>query len=167
MGSIVRSDSLLPNALAYWHRLRGGRRLPLRADFDPIEVPELLPYVIVIDVLRDPQDFQYRLLGTTLDRVFGADFRGKRFSELAFTRPGTPLWDECCRVVAEQVPLRSTVAFLGSDRAVHKAEHLAMPFSDGGETVDMLLAVVAAKLRPALPAIEARPRLPKHLVPSR
>ena len=168
MGSIVRSNSLLPNALAYWHRLRGGRRLPLRADFDPSEVPALLPYVIVIDVLRDPQDFQYRLLGTTIDRVFGADYRGKRYSELSYTKPGTPIWDEHCRVVAEQVPLRSTVAFVGPDRAVQKAEHVLMPFSDSAARPSTCcLAVVAVKLRPAMPKTEPRPRVPARLIPSR
>jgi len=158
MGSIVRPDSLLPTALACWHRLRGGRRLPLRADFDPSEVPALLPYVIVIDVLRDPPDFQYRLLGTAIDRVLGGDYRGKRYSELTYTKPGTPIWDEHCRVVAEQVPLSSTVAYVGPDRAVQKAEHVLMPFSDRGETVDMLLAVVAVTLRPTIAVPEPRRR---------
>ncbi|MGE5146396.1 MAG: PAS domain-containing protein [Candidatus Eiseniibacteriota bacterium] len=167
MGSIVRSDSLLPNALAYWHRLRGGRRLPLRADFDPSEVPTLLPYVLITDVLRDPQDFEYRLLGTALERVFGADFRGKRFSQMVHTKPGTPIWDEYCRVVAEEVPLRSTVGVLANDRAVHQGEHVLMPFSDGGDTVDMLMAVVAVTLRPAMPVVERRPRVPARLIPSR
>jgi hypothetical protein len=159
MGSIVRSDSvLLQNALVHWNRVRGGRRLPLRADFDPSEVPTLLPYIIMVDVLRDPPDFQYRLLGTAIDRVLGGDYRGKRYSELTYTKPGTPIWDEHCRVVAEQVPLRSTVAFVGPDRAVQKAEHILMPFSDSGETVDMLLAVVAVKLRPAITVPEPRRR---------
>jgi hypothetical protein len=156
MGSIIRTNSmLLENALGYWNRIRGGRRLPLRADFDPSEVPALLPYVIVIDVLRDPADFRYRLLGTALDRVLGGDYRGRRYSELAYTKPGTPIWDEHCRVVAEQVPLRSTVAYVGTDRAIQRADHVMMPFSDAGETVDMLLAVVAVKLRPSAMAVPA------------
>src|SRR5690606_38356614 len=159
MGSPTRFDSvLLQSALAYWHRIRGGRHLPLRADFDPSEVPALLPYVIVIDVLRDPPDFQYRLLGTAIDRVLGSDYRGRRYSELSYTKPGTPIWDEHTRVVAEQTPLRSSVAYVGHDRAVQKAEHVLMPFSDAGETVDMLLAVVAVKLRPAIQVPELRPR---------
>ena len=159
MGSPPRSDSvLLQNALAHWHRIRGGRHLPLRADFDPSEVPALLPYVIVIDVLRDPPDFQYRLLGTAIDRVLGGDYRGRRYSELEYTRPGTPIWDEHCRVVAEKAPLRSDVAYVGPDRAVQRAEHVLMPFSDVGETVDMLLAVVAVKLRPAIVVPEPRRR---------
>jgi hypothetical protein len=156
--AIARPDSLLPAALAHWHRLRGGRHLPLRRDFDPSEAPALLPYVIMVDVLRDPPDFQYRLLGTAIDRVLGGGYRGKRYSELSFTRPGTPLWDEHWRVVAEQVPLRSTVAYFGSDRAVQKAEHVLMPFSDGGESVDMLLGVVAVRLRPAIAVPEPRRR---------
>lgn len=154
--AIARPDSLLPTALAHWHRLRGGRRLPLRAEFDPSEVPALLPYVIVVDVLHDPPDFQYRLLGTAIDRVLGGGYRGKRYSELTFTKPGTALWDEHWRVVAEQAPLRSTVAYLGTDRAIQKADYVAMPFSDAGQSVDMLLAVVAVRLRPAIQVPELR-----------
>jgi hypothetical protein len=154
----ARPDSLLPTALSYWHRLRGGRRLPLRRDFDPSEMPALLPYVIMVDVLRDPPDFQYRLLGTAIDRVLGGGYRGKRYSELSFTRAGTAIWDEHWRVVAEQMPLRSTVAYLGSERAIQKAEYVLMPFSDGGGGVDMLLGVVAVRLRPAISIPEPRRR---------
>ena len=154
MGSIVRSNSaLLQTALDHWHRLRGGRRLPLRGDFDPAEVPALLPYVIVADVLRDPPDFQFRLLGTAIDRVFGGNFRGKRYSELKHTQPGSAIWDEYCRVAAEATPHCATVGYFGADHAVHRAEQVLMPFSDTGESVDMLLAVVAVKLRPTPVAI--------------
>src|SRR4051794_10782916 len=50
----------------YWQSLRRGRRLPARADVDPIEIPALLPNLILIDVEPSPLRFRYRLVGTRI-----------------------------------------------------------------------------------------------------
>ena len=41
-------------ALQYWLEKKGDRPMPGRRDLDPIEMPGLLPHVILLDVLHDP-----------------------------------------------------------------------------------------------------------------
>jgi len=51
-------------ALNYWESKLNGRRMPARRDFEPVfEIPHLLPWVILVDVLREPLDFRYRVIG--------------------------------------------------------------------------------------------------------
>jgi PAS domain-containing protein len=51
-------------ALTYWDAKRQNKLMPPRSDIDPVEIPRLLPYVMLIDVVREPLDFRYRLMGT-------------------------------------------------------------------------------------------------------
>ena len=54
--------------IAHWESLAPGPGiLPGRQHFDPIQVPDLLPHIWLIDVERGPMlRFRYRLLGTAL-----------------------------------------------------------------------------------------------------
>ncbi len=48
----------------HWLDLKGDRLMPARADFDPVNVPKVLPYLSLEDVHYDPIRFQVRLVGT-------------------------------------------------------------------------------------------------------
>jgi hypothetical protein len=133
----------IESALAYWRRLCGERRMPSRKEFDPLDIPELLPYVMLVDVLRDPFDFRFRLLGSGHDQIVARNYKGMRFSELAHLRRGNPVWDEYERVAVEGMPLRSFVPYVGADPNVRRIEHCLMPLSSDGELVDMIFVIAA------------------------
>src|SRR5688572_4610245 len=48
---------------AYWQDRASGK-VPSRAEIDPVDVRELLPNLMMIDVIEDPPRFRYRLVGT-------------------------------------------------------------------------------------------------------
>jgi hypothetical protein len=56
-------SAVLEQLFAYWSSRRRGRPFPARADIDPIDIPSLLEHLLLVDVLRDPLDFRYRLVG--------------------------------------------------------------------------------------------------------
>jgi len=62
--SAMRSD-VLRQLVAHWRRMRGSRRMPTPADFDPLDVRFALGYVSLIEVHRDPLRFYFRLDGTS------------------------------------------------------------------------------------------------------
>jgi hypothetical protein len=72
----------------YWRQECGGA-VPLpRSAIDPVRLPaKILPRFAIIEVFRDPLDFRYRLLGTSLIEFFGRDSTGKRFSEIDYPKP--------------------------------------------------------------------------------
>ena len=46
MPSSELPDAYLRKGLAYWQGKCGARRMPRRGDIDPVEMPDLLPYVL-------------------------------------------------------------------------------------------------------------------------
>lgn len=61
----------------YWDARRGDRPRPSRADIDPLDIPDLLPFVTLVDVHRASPRFVYRLVGTEAARLFGRDLTGQ------------------------------------------------------------------------------------------
>ena len=64
----------------YWRELAPGPGLlPARRHFDPIRVPQLLPNIWLIDVVRGtPNRYRYRLIGSALTEA-GAPIRPGMF----------------------------------------------------------------------------------------
>jgi hypothetical protein len=52
-----------------------GRALPSRSDIDPIEIPRLLPHIMLVDVMG-PGLYRYRLVGTEIATAMGVNARG-------------------------------------------------------------------------------------------
>jgi hypothetical protein len=55
--------AVLEDLHSYWQSRRGDRPFPARADIDPVDIPSLLEHLMLVDVLYDPLDLRYRLVG--------------------------------------------------------------------------------------------------------
>jgi hypothetical protein len=138
------ASEILNDGLAYWQGIRGGKPMPSRADLDPLHIPHLLPHVILVDVLREPLNFRYRLIGSLHDRILGSDHRGRLFSDLAHTALGTAHWDQFARVVAERQPLDAQISYVDPHEGTPGfMAHCLMPLSSDGESVDIVFVVGA------------------------
>jgi hypothetical protein len=62
MPTVLKKSELsaprLRQAFAYWRGKLAGRAMPARRDIDPVDVPTLLSYVMLADVLPAPLDFR-------------------------------------------------------------------------------------------------------------
>jgi len=85
--------------------------MPSRADFDPVDIPRLLASTALVDVLRDPLDFRFRLLGTAIDNITSRNMRGVRFSEIPFLLPGNKGWADYEYVATTGHPLKTDRAY--------------------------------------------------------
>src|SRR5215475_8410051 len=72
LNAAVVSD-VLRRLVAHWERLCAGRRMPARAEFDPLDVRFAIGFISLIDVRRDPLRFYFRLDGTKQVELFGVD----------------------------------------------------------------------------------------------
>lgn len=121
----------------YWQEKRPPGRLPGRRDIDPIEIPQLMPQVALVDILRDPLDYRYRLFGTRLVDVMGAERTGKRMREVM--DPAAIAATE--QLLAGLIATREPIAFGGRlfwlDKEFIRFETLILPLAADGETVDM------------------------------
>jgi hypothetical protein len=63
---------------AYWDGLRAGRVAPLRLEIDPSRLGAILPEIFLLE-RADAATYCYRLAGTRLCEMFGAELRGSNF----------------------------------------------------------------------------------------
>ena len=137
-------EQVLQDALKYWDSKREGRRMPARHDLDPIlEVPKLLPWIILVDVLRNPLDFRYRLIGSGVVDRSRRNFTRKLFSELTHIGPDSQLWKQRATVVETGAPLCCEPPYVGQTPGVHRIVVIHLPLSEDGETVNMIFTAVA------------------------
>src|SRR3546814_10590958 len=55
---------------------------PRRADIDPVEIPRLMPYVLIADIEHAPFRVRFRLVGTKVVEATGFEFTGKYLDEI-------------------------------------------------------------------------------------
>jgi len=137
------SDDVIAIALDYWERLRGTRRMPAKADIDPVAIRHFLPNVMLIDVLRDPLDFSCRLIGGEIERVTRSGQRGRRFSQSRNAYRGSGTWSDYEQTVLSRRPFAGAMAYSSPDATVRALRHGLMPLSTDGANVNMIFAVVA------------------------
>ncbi|WP_268877947.1 PAS domain-containing protein [Algihabitans albus] len=133
-------EEVLSEIHGYWSRHLRGRRMPARADIDPADIPHLLPYLMLTDVLESGH-YRYRLVGTEVERSFGAPMTGRTLEELMFGDYLVYMTGLYHRAVFEKRPIFSTSRYGGVDRDCPLfTKRVMMPLSNDGERVDMLLS---------------------------
>jgi hypothetical protein len=133
----IQSD-VLRRLVAHWSRIRGQRRMPARADFDPLEVRYALGYISLIEVHRDPLRFYFRLDGTKQVDLFGVDCT-RRYLDQAMPPDHVALATASYTDVVrrgEPSCFRRQIAF--HERPI-EYEAVILPFSKDGGRVDLLM----------------------------
>jgi len=138
----------LKQAFAYWQSKRTGRAMPSRRDIDPGDIPKLLPYLMLIDVLPAPLDFHYRLIGTEICSISKHDYTGKRFSEVPGKGKGSVVWDNCEKVVLTKMPFSRTPPYIGPEQYLRECENVLLPLSENDTEVSMILQVISYERGP-------------------
>jgi len=141
--ALAITDPRLGQAYLYWRTKAAGRAIPSRADIDPIEIPRLLPDVMLVDVLSDGR-YRYRLIGTENSQAQGVNATGRYLDEVL---PGPEykahvlgLYDEA---VAARCALYSECLFI-SPRRREPERHtkvLFMPLAEDGARVNMVFVM--------------------------
>src|SRR6185437_11513380 len=115
----------LSRILAYWERKRGGSFAPRRADIDPVDLVEALPRIMLADVLPSvPVDFRYRLSGTGICDVHGANHTNRRPRDLSPPEYGVLIHAHYAECVARRVPLLHLIVLDVDDRELSYARLL-------------------------------------------
>jgi hypothetical protein len=124
---------------AWWSKVQDakGGALPGRTDVDPAALRNLLPHIALVDVLRDPLDWRYRLVGTRLVEVMGGERTGKRMRELL----SPPAIEGSVMLMTRILETRAPLAFMGTLYWLEKEyvgfTALVLPLSNDGTEIDM------------------------------
>ena len=127
----------------YWDSRRGARPMPRRADIDPIEMRDWLARMALIDVAADGGRFRYRLVGTALTELRGADPTGLAV-EAARPREDAEIVLAAYRQVVEQ----KAPVFCHPARQVRRDQmaedrRMLLPLSNDGQRVDVILGYLS------------------------
>lgn len=124
----------------YWSSKSPSGRLPGRQHLDPVEIPDLLFNLALIDVVRSDRGcrFRYRLAGTGIAGRAGRDPTGKCFEELydgEYLRKANSTYQS---IVETGLPFTSSRKFpVGKECLSY--DRLILPLARDGETVDILV----------------------------
>jgi hypothetical protein len=87
---MTQMGSKIGQLYAYWLSLaRDG--VPERADFDPEEIQELLPNLMIVELEDEPFRVRFRLTGSKVDEVTGLNITGRYLDELGVDRGAAQL----------------------------------------------------------------------------
>jgi hypothetical protein len=138
--------SILSELHSYWQSCRRGEALPARADIDPVDIPALLEHLILVDVLQDPLDFRYRLVGGHIVQHSGRNVQGHTVRGLmADGGPRARDLQSKALIVgetlaAQQEPLYIDLSYVAPEGEERKRlQGILLPLGEPGEGMNMVL----------------------------
>jgi hypothetical protein len=126
----------------YWDRKRQSRNMASRDDIDPIEIPELLPRIQLIDVEGAPVRFRYRLVGTELVTRRGFDPTGMEVDAAFYGADAQRVLSNYAYVTENKTHQYSRTVFEERRGWNVWLERIYLPLSQDGESVNMILVLV-------------------------
>jgi hypothetical protein len=148
-GDTVRRSVVPPNCdgrirrlYDYWCSIRPtGDRLPGRQHLEPLDVPELLQWLSLLDVVGEPPRFRYRLVGTGQARVMESDFTGRWIDEAYDGFRKTQDHAEFAAVAGGGIRYSRRPPEYRVERSHVLMERLLLPLARDGVNVDMVLSI--------------------------
>lgn len=127
----------------FWNSKREGVALPRRLEFDPTKMVELLPWILLLDVIEieGVVQFRYRLTGTGCRDLLGVDYTGKILGEALTIEGARERREESLRAVesGEPVYARATLPVSGKDFLV--VYRGVFPVTIQGEKAEQLFVI--------------------------
>ena len=140
MTAIDLSDkAILQDCYTYWSECRGAGAMASREKIDPIDIPRLLPFIYLVDVLEGGADFRYRLIGSNIVTNTPKNYSNCLLSEVAGENTQGSLEAAYRDVVTTAQPQIDRFAYQARSGFRKVYDNLLLPLSDDGTNVTMLL----------------------------
>jgi hypothetical protein len=136
------NSEIVRAAVAYWQSKRAGDAPPLSDSFDALELPPLLPHLMLKDVRRDPWDFRYRVVGTVVREHSRHNWTGKWMSEVEGQGDGSTVFRVMRWVSEVGKPAIFRPPYVGPHKEFKYCEAAVMPWADEGGLIDRVLVAV-------------------------
>lgn len=147
------TDEGLRAFYAYWVSRAPAGKLPGRQHIDPLDVPVLLPNLVLLDVV-EPESagaprFRVRLAGGTLVDLIGVNPTGQFIDDYVAENRRAQLNAAYTSVARDRVAHYWENQLWTPGREFVRVQRLALPLARDGETVDMIVACYARVDTPA------------------
>jgi hypothetical protein len=135
----------LRSLYTYWLSKKGDRIAPPRSAIRPEEIPQLLPYLAIVEAVGDPPRFRVRLVGTGVTAAFGRDSTGKFVDELDYADKSPGVNALLRGIAAHNRPDLGRAELTLADGRHVSYERLILPLSSDNAKIDMLLVCFAVE----------------------
>jgi len=127
----------------YWRSIHPETGLPGRQHFEPLDIPDLLSTLWLLDVQHEPFRLRYRLVGTKIVERLGREVTGQWLDEAHSNVANDPTYFDRYRLVVTQKEpsWRKGRPIFKQDTHVAVLENLILPLAADGETVNTLLII--------------------------
>ena len=150
-----------------WLEKRGDHIAMPRAALDPLDIPQLLPNLILSDVGDGGRSIRYRLVGTDIVTAHGFDYTGKTIEQLTSSATLAFTQDLYGIIVTQGVPVYSEGNFRWAGKEHRWTKRLHLPLTRSGTEIDMVLAGQVFEMRKATTDEIFRPATPAELAADR
>lgn len=134
-------SSLVRQLHQYWASKRGDGALPRRADIDPGEIKDLLPFILIADLIGELPRVRYRLIGTRVAAASGMDLTGRYLDELVAADSENAWQSHYTRLRDEARPQFGDARVPRFDGELFHYEFGIFPLSTDGTAVTQALAI--------------------------
>ncbi len=144
------SDPTVTAIFSYWEHKRGTRRMPSRADIDPVELRALVNNIELYDVV-EPQFcgemgplYRVRLVGSDIVEFDGRNTTGEWVGTDKPPELAAQITGMLTSIVASRAPrFRTGVVYWNRDKTYRRFESCFLPLSPDDDAVNMILNAVA------------------------
>lgn len=129
--------------LDYWRSKCRDGRLPARADIDPVDIHDMLPGIIIIELIEDAgrTRYRFRLFGTQHVEFNQRDLTGQCIDEVFGPEDAAKTEAAYARIVKTREPHYWRTHMMMPGREFVHYERVMVPLASDGETVDMLIGM--------------------------
>jgi hypothetical protein len=143
----------------YWRACAQSRPLPSRYDIDPVAIPHLLPGLSLLDAGDGLDSLQYRLAGTRVREIYGAEITGRAVFDVGFQQKRDYWRAVYGKVIDERLPMQGAVRGPAAGREHLFLVWMRLPLAGLSGAVERVLGYDAAvpsslALTGASPALE-------------
>ncbi len=134
-------SALIRQFYVYWRSKCREGAIPRRADIDPVEIPKLVPNLLIADIEYKPFRVKYRLVGTNVVEATGFEFTGRYLDEIVLADDEGPFL-ECYRTACDsRLPVQTRIKWHLGDDTVREYDICILPLSDDGITVNKAVSI--------------------------
>ena len=126
--------------IGYWQSIHPPEGIPGRQHFDPVDIPDMLANIRLMDVYRDPLRFKTRLMGTVLRDFFGQEHTGRWLHDCFANFHRSKMYKDLCEMVETLQPCwRRGQPTLVYEKNFVTVERVYLPLASDGATVDVVM----------------------------
>jgi hypothetical protein len=134
----------LQTVFDHWVELKGENWAPGWPAFRLLDLPsDVIPFMIVLDVKRDPLDFVYRFWGTANTTYIGYDCTGMSVHDNKLFGP--KVFNECTQIVEERRGYVYKSKVTRDDGLYREYTRMRLPLSGDADGVSHIISVVDIK----------------------